>query len=81
MSESNIPSNAIRNPDGPVSLNLSSLNLTDLKTEVDAGLETLLTALQVAQKLSGLFPTSNLASELSDGIQILTTIKTVVDKF
>lgn len=64
----------------PVTLNLANLNFAQLKTEVDAGLQALLTGLVAAQKLSGLFPTAQLTHELTAAIQILTTIKSVIDK-
>jgi hypothetical protein len=62
----------------PLDFKLSDLGT--LKTEVDTGLATLISALDVAEKFAAFLP-GGLGADVTAAVKILTELKSLVDKF
>jgi hypothetical protein len=60
-------------------LDLAGLSVASLKTEVDAGLTALLSALTVVEKFD-VFLGPTVQAEVTGAVKILTAVKAVVDK-
>jgi hypothetical protein len=61
-------------------LDFSLSNLGTIKTEVDAGLSALISALDVVEKFANFLP-GGIGADVTAAVSVLTELKSLVDKF